>query len=531
MYTWAKERYFITYSNESMPSSQMKSENTLLSDDDEEPFCITVQNTSGKTLCQWHLSKSADMTPINLLIFLRDELGIPFDCLILYIGNKSLTYRIGVQDRRWHDKELLIRDCDGKVQVALRNYCNNYDQTVIDGFAEKFDLKQARCVQIIDEGCRVPIIDNVLDRTSELIYGQKNWLRATKDMIYKDYGIFSSVYTLSLVNDILNLIRLKDGPLKKPLNGSECIEDLFISSNTKMFEEIVHLEISLDWNLDEERRQDYYFSLLKVETLVLKSLTTVKELEICGHRSLQSLREFVDSKWKIPRHLQVYMHHGREIDDNQLFVDLFLEHASFEERLNGSLMLNLISKEPNTISIGLVNPYSSLHNEKLGLPQYVEIKETATLIDVEKAILETTEKRFSIYPPIETYFHRVRVEEKTCLYELDRKVIEAPLHLRIYRCVNVQLQHCDQCEFPEPLQKKLDITSSDVFIKDIEMKINDDFPNGFCCQQTKLKLLTEPGDLLSLRTHALDVEDFQVLNFKAMKSLSTRFKQFFKLKK
>ena len=119
--------------------------------DDEESLCVTTQNTYGQTLCQWYPSKCSDTTPTNLMLFIRENLGIPYECQVVYYENQSLTFNPG---------ELLIsnRICDNitpNVQLALRNYCTEYDQTVIDGFAERFDLKQVRCIQVIDKRCSV----------------------------------------------------------------------------------------------------------------------------------------------------------------------------------------------------------------------------------------------------------------------------------------------------------------------------------------------------------------------------------------
>uniref|UniRef100_A0A7M5V744 Uncharacterized protein n=1 Tax=Clytia hemisphaerica TaxID=252671 RepID=A0A7M5V744_9CNID len=520
------------------------------SNDNEELFYVTIQNTSGKTLCKWYPPPKTNdiITPINLLIFLREDLGIPFNFLILYLGDQSLSYKIGIQDNRWHDEEILVSNRPAVVKIALRNYCNGGDQIVIDKLAKKFDLMQARCVKIIEDRSKAILIENILDLSS--INGQRHWLKCVQSLMYRNYGLISSKYTLKLVDDIVNLNKSGNSTsTRRPLKSFSRLEDLFFSSNIEEFKEIVYLELSLVGGcLDEEKRKDFYFSILKVETLVLKSLTRVEKLKMSDYKFFHILQDFIDRDWKIPKHLQVYMHHGQEIQNISMFVDLFLDHGTSEEKLNRCLILNLISKEPNFINIDLECPYDSSHTQRLGVPQTIRIKETATLMDVEKALLETTKIQFTVYPPVETYqeLYKAQLQEKNIffndqdfnlpkdemyIYELERKCIGS-FFLQVFRNVNVQIQRCDDCQSPEPFQKTFSIALSDVSVKDVENKFSVDFPNGFCCHETKLKFLVEPDNSISLRSNVLVVEDNQVLNFKAVKrSLSTRFKQFLGLKK
>uniref|UniRef100_A0A7M6DRL5 Uncharacterized protein n=1 Tax=Clytia hemisphaerica TaxID=252671 RepID=A0A7M6DRL5_9CNID len=126
----------------------------------------------------------------------------------------------------------------------------------------------------------------------------------------------------------------------------------------------------------------YLFESLGIKNIVLNFLTKVETLDVLQDKDLTSIKEFVENKYCIPIHLQIYMLYRVKID-NKTLSETFLKRSSTKDKAKETITLNLIVKPPNAIQISLSYPCFNFKISRIGLPKKIEIVETSILADVK----------------------------------------------------------------------------------------------------------------------------------------------------
>ena len=241
-----------------------------------------------------------------------------------------------------------------------------------------------------------------------------------------------------------------------------------------------------------------------LKTLVIKSITRTVEID-SKFVSIQDVKGYFEVELKIPKHCQVYMHSKRELNDDEQILGIFQKFASEEEKSKKCLYLNLITLEPNEITVTLDCPYG----ERIGLPASIRVKETQSVRDLERFLSEMTACGISLQlkePPLFS-----TSKDQWHLFILTPKFYA-------YRTLNVQIQtECKKCRKPETISKQCIIfRGSETVLRNINF-IGRQLNQTIHCScgfgmPVNLKLSIENSEITK-RTELLDTPPWSDCNF------------------
>uniref|UniRef100_A0A7M5WW43 Uncharacterized protein n=1 Tax=Clytia hemisphaerica TaxID=252671 RepID=A0A7M5WW43_9CNID len=272
---------------------------------------------------------------------------------------------------------------------------------------------------------------------------------------------------------------------------------------------------------------DYYFRSLSIRKIVLKFLTKVDTLEVAHHEDLRSIKDFVETEYSIPKHLQIYMLYNVTINSKETLTSTILNYYSNDDD-KGILILNLIAKPPDTLHVSFSCPYYNLKDLNIGLPEMLKMVETSTIADVERK-MAPYDVHVSLSPTLPSYDKLSDMKKENChLFRIARDCGNSnTVELYVYRRIKVRLHSCKTCR----LDVKERVFIIDSITKTIKDFIKDEFVHQtkLCCQEVDLRLFPDSPKDITVRSHLIDFPLNVDLNLQAVRS-QWRFFRFLKFK-
>uniref|UniRef100_A0A7M5WQJ7 Ubiquitin-like domain-containing protein n=1 Tax=Clytia hemisphaerica TaxID=252671 RepID=A0A7M5WQJ7_9CNID len=489
------------------------------------PF-IKIITTQGKELACWHPnSKNCDSA--DLMKFIERELKVPIQYQVMYHvmyhGSKKLSQARNLTSLLFSN----ITSTFVEIRLAYKTFSKSHlklewDEEIENRFVE-MGLQKLRSVEIKDIETNISVAGILHD-------GVLNPPTSYREIIDTINNKLGQTFVFILYN--------RSGEL---LPWKFIFEELFYDksdrSGVEEFIEKVELKSSLIGNpsIKPDERLAYEMRIFGFKKLVIKSLTKVIELDVLIYNTIDKLRRFIESEWKIPKHCQVYMTKDRKIepDSNESLLTLYEHSTTEEERKQNALYFNLITLEPNNVTVYLNCPYG----EKIGMPETVDILETSTVKDLENRLSEMMNIQISVFPrnPPDQYDHDEYSlpKDRVHLYSLFYSGVSTNLHLNAFRSIKAFIHvKCRKCGKNQTLEKqvtikgKLNAIQDEYTIQDAMDFLTQKYQEYHCssygfCQRQNLKL-SEKDNILNLTSESTlaDLPVDYVLNFKTFCSFN-----------
>ena len=447
---------------------------------------IEIRNTCGRALTKWYPDNS-NCHIAGLQRFVESKLGIPSQLQVFYHdckminGHKTL---LSLMLKNRNEPGPFIIHLAYKTFPASVGKLNEAVKSSIQELA----LQKLQSVRIKDEATHLVVIDNILD----FVQNPTIEIKEISDIVTET--LRSSIS----VSIEVNMDRY----------SNESIEDMFYSNDE--FKESLDLFCKIKSN-DYPCLRKYLFEVNGLKTLVVKSLTRTFEIDT-KFQSIEGIKDHFAWEWKIPRHCQVYVHGEREIAEDEQIFEIFRNFSSEEEKLKKCLYLNLITLEPNDITVSLNCPY----RERIGLPATIAVKETLTIGDLEKSLSDMTLYDISLHP------------RKLSTPEDQLHLFTLPPHFIAYRPLEVYiLTECIKCRKPDTIIRHLVITNSSETVHNLMTQVHHQNQTIHCScgfdMPVKFKLSNKNSEITE-RTKLLDIPAGQLVILRAQPTLSTRLR-------
>uniref|UniRef100_A0A7M5WQK3 Uncharacterized protein n=1 Tax=Clytia hemisphaerica TaxID=252671 RepID=A0A7M5WQK3_9CNID len=465
---------------------------------------INICNTKYAILASW-IPKDDQCNLEDLTNFIEDSLQIPSQYQVLYNSEGTVlkhTAQIRNIARGDYDTELVL------AYKYFPTWVKGTLSSKVIGAIQNCNLEELRSVSVIYKykGFNKTLIENLLDELKK----PECWMEELRQIFFEKYGLSYRWYKLRHT-------RYKRLDLNEE-RTSVLLEQLFLSSLYYVqFKEDVILELSLE---DKEKMDMYslfHCRLSGLKKIVLKSLTKVMELDVKVCQSFPRLKKSIEEEWLIPAHLQLYLHHGKEILEEKSFLDVFIEGATEAEQDDGKLELNLISKTPQNLTVILVLPE---YMQDVGIPTEISMPETSSIKDVEKTLTEEISLPISLYTSSQPYNELLYKRERTLLYQL-KPLNEDAIVMYAYRKIHLAIYSCKKCNSEQvPLVETSFALQGQLTVKDVvHTFIKNQNAEGhllYCCDNTKesqYKLSDMNSESIKLSTNLIDIPGDSVLSF------------------
>ncbi|XP_066916340.1 uncharacterized protein [Clytia hemisphaerica] len=464
---------------------------------------INICNTKYAILASW-IPKDDQCNLEDLTNFIEDSLQIPSQYQVLYNSEGTVlkhTAQIRNIARGDYDTELVL------AYKYFPTWVKGTLSSKVIGAIQNCNLEELRSVSVIYKykGFNKTLIENLLDELKK----PECWMEELRQIFFEKYGLSYRWYKLRHT-------RYKRLDLNEE-RTSVLLEQLFLSSLYYVqFKEDVILELSLE---DKEKMDMYslfHCRLSGLKKIVLKSLTKVMELDVKVCQSFPRLKKSIEEEWLIPAHLQLYLHHGKEILEEKSFLDVFIEGATEAEQDGGKLELNLISKTPQNLTVILVLPE---YMQDVGIPTEISMPETSSIVDVEKKLTEEISLPISLYSSPQPCDELLKKPERILLYQL-KPLNEESIVMYAYRTIHLAIYSCKKCNSEKaPLVETSFAIRGQLTVKDVVhtfIKNQNAEEYLYCCNNTKeshYKLSDMNSKSIKLNTNLIDIPGDSVLSF------------------
>uniref|UniRef100_A0A7M5WQC6 Uncharacterized protein n=1 Tax=Clytia hemisphaerica TaxID=252671 RepID=A0A7M5WQC6_9CNID len=461
---------------------------------------VSILNTHGEEILQW-FPKNGNRTVAGLKYFIEINTCIPFNNQVLYYRNREHMDLVSIGSYlEWlfrHDENTTL-----EIVLTYRYISKSRLDNKAFEFIKKYSLQKLTSIRIKEAKYGKTIID----MTMENLVSCTHWEIKLTQSIMELYNITYDQYDLMLNSG-------------KSIATCKYVENLFFLGSK--FEENVELVLVFSKHSSFDKTEGFYFTLLGLKKLVLKSLTRSEVFDINEYRTLSSIGTNIQIHMKIPKHLQIFMHKKRKISKKERLSDIFWYHCNEEENAEGTLTINLISKPPASLTVRLTSPYPA----RIGLPETLEIKETATIAEAENYLSEL------IQYPITLMRHDKLSVTDICrkeqfLYEIPRRYGEQ-LQLLVFRSFEINFRFCSKC-CEETLRDKQTFFVLYHEAKTVEKLLKEHFNRWLCCSDTKWRLSRENAKYMSKDSLLVDLAPDVIISLEATSKSFLALRRIFK---
>uniref|UniRef100_A0A7M5WW58 Uncharacterized protein n=1 Tax=Clytia hemisphaerica TaxID=252671 RepID=A0A7M5WW58_9CNID len=426
---------------------------------------VSILNSESEII-RW-FPKSNQCSVIELKHFIEQNLSIPIANQVLYYQNIYLDVTQSIM-------ELLIM-CNEvsplKIELTYVWKPNlSMDEKAIQSIKENC-LAKLPSIELRDKRYQLTILKDVFEHvkdTGEWQDGLKRVLES-KYKLPANWFFFQYRSGLTIPKRALQALIRDDASFKSDL----CFDVIALKPI---------FNVAADSILNED---GYYFKLLGIKNLVLKSLTKTESLDISKYNTMHCISRYFENELKIPKHLQIFMHKKRKISENERLSDIFWYHCSVEEKVEGTLTINLVSKPPPVvITVYLTCPYAA----RIGLPETLEMKETLTLAEAGTTISNLTPYSVSTTLPegLLPIGSHILARDQYFLYRIVKDKGRYPIELKVTRTIHIKLYPCGHCGVSEVLEPTFTINDVTHTVRDMVKGIR--FLYKTCCERAEWRL-------------------------------------------